>query len=129
APHGGEVIAEVAGDLASRTEVTRQAMEELGHRMEKAQPETVVVITPHGVRVADAVCVMTTDRALGMLGGAAGHIEMDLAVDAQLAHQIAERASQLYGVPTATAIYGASGGGGCFAPLGSGRLVAFGVLG
>ena len=71
-PHGSEVIPELGGELAARTATTRQAFKEVGHRMEAAQPETVVVITPHGVRVAGAVCVMTTERAFGVLEGPGG---------------------------------------------------------
>src|SRR5881296_1872832 len=90
APHGSEVIAELAGEGASSTAITREAMEELGRRMESTQPETVVVLTPHGVRVAGAVCVMTTQRALGMLEGEVskkgrqGRVEVDMEADTEL---------------------------------------------
>src|SRR5438105_1191189 len=102
--------------MASRTATTRQAMEELGRRMSDAQPQTVVVLTPHGVRVTGAVCVMTTERAFGMLQGeqGQGRIEVDMAVDTELAQRIAEQAARAYGVPTVTAIYGSTGGDSCF---------------
>src|SRR5206468_10121433 len=104
--------------------MTRQAMEELGRRMEAAQPETVVVITPHGVRVAGAVCVMTTERAAGVLEGEqGGRIAIEMAVDTELAYRIATRAAGAYNVPAVTAIYGASGGDGCFTPLAWGVIV------
>ncbi len=131
APHGSEVIAELAGGFVSRSAATRSAMEELGRRMADAQPETVVVITPHGVRVAGAVCVMTTERAIGVLEGEGGHghIEIDMAVDRVLGQAIAERATGVYGVPTATVIYGASGGDGCYTPLDWGAVVPLWFLG
>jgi aromatic ring-opening dioxygenase LigB subunit len=131
APHGGEVIAELAGEMAPRTAATRDAMEELSRRMMTAQPDTVVVITPHGVRVAGAVCVMTTERAFGILEGEGGEgrVEVDMAVDTQLAHSIAQRAVQAYDVPVATAIYGASGGDGCYTPLDWGAVVPLWFLG
>lgn len=131
APHGGEVIAELAGDRAHHTAPTRQAMEELGRRMQKTRPDTVVVITPHGVRVAGAVCVMTTERALGVLEGADGGsaVEVDMAVDMDLGMGIAEQAVRAYQVPTVTAIYGSSGGDGCYAPLDWGAVVPLWFLG
>jgi len=131
APHGGEVIPELAGERLERTAATRQAMEELGRRMSAANPDTVVVITPHGVRVTDAVCIMTTERAIGVLEGENGHgrVDIDMRVDAELGRHIAERASRLYGVPTATAIYGASGGDGCFTPLDWGAVVPLWFMG
>jgi aromatic ring-opening dioxygenase LigB subunit len=131
APHGSEVIAELAGERASSTALTRDAMEELGRRMEGAQPETVVVLTPHGVRVAGAVCVMTTQRALGLLEGEGrqGRVEVDMAVDTELGQRIADRAAQVYRVPVATAIYGASSGDGCYTPLDWGAVVPLWFLG
>jgi aromatic ring-opening dioxygenase LigB subunit len=87
------------------------------------------VITPHGVRVAGAVCVMTTERAFGVLEGPGGRVEVDMAVDQALAEAIAARAAQRYQVPTATAIYGASAGDGCFTPLDWGAVVPLWFLG
>jgi aromatic ring-opening dioxygenase LigB subunit len=129
APHGGDVIAEIAGDMAPTTEATRQAMQEVGRRMQATHPDTVVVVTPHGVRVANAICIMTTERAYGMLAGAGGRIEAEFAVDTDLAEQIAKRAIQHHAVPAATAIYGASGGDECYTPLDWGALVPLWFLG
>jgi aromatic ring-opening dioxygenase LigB subunit len=131
APHGSEVIAELAGESASRTTATREAMEEVGRLMSEARPETVVVLTPHGVRVTGAVCVMTTERAVGTLEGEHGEgpINVDMAVDTELAQRIAEQAARVYKVPIATAIYGASGGDGCFTPLDWGAVVPLWFLG
>jgi len=130
APHGGEVIAELAGDLAPRSAATRAAMEVLGRRMEAAQPETMIVITPHGVRVAGAVCVMTTERAVGVLEGEqGGRVAVDMAVDSELGYNIALRAATAFSVPVVTAIYGASGGDGCFTPLDWGAVVPLWFLG
>jgi aromatic ring-opening dioxygenase LigB subunit len=129
-PHGGEVVAEIAGDVAARSAPTRQAMEEVGRRMEAAQPETVVVITPHGVRVAGAICIMATERAAGVLDGEqGGRISIEMAVDSELAYLIATRAAGAYNVPAVTAIYGASAGDGCFTPLDWGAVVPLWFLG
>jgi aromatic ring-opening dioxygenase LigB subunit len=129
APHGSEVIEELGGSLSGLTHTTRRALEEVGRRLVAAQPDTVIVITPHGVRVTGAVCVMTTERAFGVLEGPGGRVEVDMAVDQALAEQIAARAGRGYRVPTATAIYGASGGDGCFTPLDWGAVVPLWFLG
>jgi aromatic ring-opening dioxygenase LigB subunit len=131
APHGSEVIEELAGDMVERSAATREAMEELGRRMESARPETVVVLTPHGVRVTGAVCVMTTERAFGILEGpeGKGRVEVNMAVDKELGERIAEQAVRIYGVPVATAIYGASGGDSCYTPLDWGAVVPLWFLG
>ena len=54
APHGGLVFEQPAG--VGSTEPggqlpTRQGMEELGRRFDVAQPEAVIVVTPHGTLV------------------------------------------------------------------------------
>lgn len=133
APHGSDVIAELAGQRAATTAATRTAMEELGRRMEAAQPETLVVLTPHGVRVADAICVMTTERAVGVLEGDGeqehARIEVDMAVDTELGLLVTEHATRRYRVPVVAAIYGASSGEGCFTPLDWGAVVPLWFLG
>lgn len=129
APHGSEVIKELAGDMASRTAATRAAMEELGRRMLAARPQTVIVLTPHGVRVAGEVCVMVTERAFGMLEGDEGHIEIEMEVDVDLGNHIAMQAANRYSVPVVSAIYGSSGGDSCFTPLDWGAVVPLWYLG
>ncbi|HET6263134.1 MAG TPA: hypothetical protein VFG99_12980, partial [Chloroflexia bacterium] len=86
---------------------------------------------PHGVRVAGAGCVMTTERAVGVLEGedGQGRVQVDMAVDTGLARRIAEQAADLFNVPVATAIYGASGGDGCYTPLDWGAVVPLWFLG
>lgn len=130
-PHGSEVIPELAGTNLTRTAATREAMEEVSRRMQEAQPDTVVVITPHGVRVAGAVCIMTTERATGVLEeeGGQGRVSVDMVVDTALGDRIARKASGEYSLPVATAIYGASSGDGCYTPLDWGAVVPLWFLG
>ncbi len=68
APHGGEVIPELAGRDLARMSKTRTAMRELGRRAARARPDTVVVLTPHGQMVENAISIGMTARASGSLG-------------------------------------------------------------
>jgi len=130
APHGGVVIEEISGEAASTAVKTRKAMEELGRRMEAARPDTVVVLTPHGVRVAGALCVMVTEQAFGALDGDdESRVEVSMSVDTELGMEIARRAIRTYDVPVVTSIYGASGGDSCFTPLDWGAVVPLWFLG
>ena len=131
APHGDIVIPELAGKLAATTTPLTQALEEAGRRIQQAQPDTIVVLTPHGVRVRNAICVMTTDRAAGTLEDEKGAspVQVDMAVDAEFGRAFAERAAYEYGVPVATAIYGSSGGDGCVTPLDWGAVVPLWFMG
>src|SRR5581483_2752108 len=73
APHGSIAIPELCGDgeagLAARTTA---GMEELGRRFAAAEPESVVVLTPHGVHVEGAFGVVVAAGHAGTLGGSNG---------------------------------------------------------
>src|SRR5450432_4059306 len=90
-PHGG-IIPGLEG--AEQCAQTTAAMEEVGRRLEAARPETVVVVTPHGVRVDGALAISLSERAAGTVDEpaiaerAAFSAGVDLAVDQELARAI-----------------------------------------
>jgi aromatic ring-opening dioxygenase LigB subunit len=51
APHGSLAVPLLGERGMEKAQATRAALEELGRRMAAAQPETIVVITPHGHRI------------------------------------------------------------------------------
>jgi aromatic ring-opening dioxygenase LigB subunit len=57
APHGGIIFPEEGGDVAA---ATHAGMEELGRRFAAAEPEAVVVFTPHNVHVEGHFAVVTS---------------------------------------------------------------------
>ncbi len=128
APHGGAIIEELAGDLLEPFAPTRKAMLELGRRMEAAAPDTIVVITPHGVRIEDAMCIAVTERADGMLEEGEQRIVVDMAIDTELTRALMRRAHELF-VPCAAAGYGASSGPGCSFIMDWGALIPLWFMG
>ncbi|HSV73004.1 MAG TPA: hypothetical protein VLH79_04530 [Chthonomonadales bacterium] len=96
APHGGELIPDLAdGDLA-RMQVTRRGMEGLGARCLAARPQTLVVLTPHGIEVENHIAVAFAETALGELDGPAGRgvsaaFPVDLELAAALVQAVSER--------------------------------------
>jgi len=94
APHGGELIPELAdGDLA-RMQATRRAMEELGARCLAARPETLVVLTPHGVEVESYLTVAIAPMAVGELDGPEGRsVSAAFPMDVELAAALVEAVS------------------------------------
>ncbi len=68
APHGGDILEEIADDPAVMAQ-TRRAMLEMGKRCQAARPDTVVVITPHGYGVRGAISVGATPTCAGFLDG------------------------------------------------------------
>ncbi len=104
APHGGITVPVLAGQEARKATKTRLALEELGRRMTRAAPETIVLITPHGHRVDGVFSLLDNRRVRGVLeaeeGGNANSIILGFEVDRELNAAIRSEAREL-GVPVA----------------------------
>src|SRR5690242_13586911 len=93
APHGGELIPELANGNLHRMAATRQAMEELGRRCSAARPDALIVYTPHGICVDDHFCVSVSRRAVGHLDGDNGQcVQADFGIDRRLALALCDEA-------------------------------------
>lgn len=66
-PHAGPALPELA-DANGMGAVTRATMSAIGAELAAARPDTVVVLTPHGVTIHGAISVAITERAAGSLG-------------------------------------------------------------
>jgi len=99
APHGSMIIPLLNEEGGQKALVTRAAMEELGRRMAAAQPETIVLITPHGHRVDGAFSLLNNQRVRGDLGaeeeGSGGGFTVVFEVDKELNAAIVEAAQEL----------------------------------
>ncbi len=131
APHGGIIPGLEGAEQCARTTA---AMEEVGRRMAAARPETVVVVTPHGIRVDGALAISLAERAAGTVdepaseGRAAFSAGVDLAVDRELALALQTGASAA-GVPVAMVHYGATSGDADCYPLDWGAVIPLHFLG
>jgi aromatic ring-opening dioxygenase LigB subunit len=134
APHG-DVIPDASG--VSRSPATAAAMLELGRRMESARPESVVVITPHGIRADGAITISLSERAAGTLelpnspDGSNDHadpIKVDLPVDRALAGAL-HSAAAAEGISIVPVHYGATSGPEDCYPLDWGAVVPLWFLG
>src|SRR5260221_12654910 len=67
APHGSMIIPLLGEKGAEKALATRSAMEELGRRVAAAQPETLVVITPHGHRIDNCFSLLNNRPVQGPL--------------------------------------------------------------
>ncbi|NLJ33393.1 MAG: AmmeMemoRadiSam system protein A [Firmicutes bacterium] len=64
-PHPAIIIPEVGGREISRVMATRKAMQTLSRRLKEAEPETIVIITPHGAVFRDAVPLLKEPKLRG----------------------------------------------------------------
>ena len=87
-------------------EPTREAMETLGRRFAAAQPDSVVILTPHNVHVEGAMAVVEAGRSAGDLAQWGGPgIALNGSVDRSLAAGI-KAAVRAAGIPMLGISYG-----------------------
>jgi aromatic ring-opening dioxygenase LigB subunit len=126
APHGGMVIPDIGGAEGRQALATRAAMEELGRRMAAARPETIVLVTPHGLRIDGAFSLLDTGRVAGQLGGAGRVVSVEFQVDNALNAAIVAAAPDL---PVARLVHGAPSDPASCLPLDWGAVVPFWFMG
>ena len=79
APHGGLAIEELCTpDEATLATRTRAGMRELGRSFAKANPQVVVVATPHNIHLPGAFGVVVAGRVAGDLGESPQHVALDV---------------------------------------------------
>ena len=136
-PHGWTLIPEIDPNVAGIRAVY-DAFLVVGRGCAAARPDVIVVATPHGIRVDDAICLAGAGRAAGSLhasGEAQGRIdaagrtvEMNIPLDLPLTEAIAGTARSA-GVPIAMAGFAGNRAAESVVPLDWGVAVPAWFLG
>ena len=111
-------------DLAAATQA---GMAELGRRFDAADPEVVVVLTPHGIHVEGNVAVVVAGRTAGTLDEAPS-ISLDLPVDRELGLALVRELGTA-GIPAVGVSYGGNDPAEAVMPLDWGSLIPLWYLG
>jgi aromatic ring-opening dioxygenase LigB subunit len=122
APHGAETIPELAGDMFEAFAETRKGMEQLARLMSEQEPETIVIATPHNLRVEATIGVVTSEFSEGTLEANNKQVRLQCECDRQLAKEILANAKGL-GLPVVGANYGTSEGPASCMPMDWGTLI------
>jgi aromatic ring-opening dioxygenase LigB subunit len=122
APHGAEVIPELAGDMADAFAETRRGMEQLASLLQKQRPETIVLTTPHNLRLAATIGVVTSEFTEGSLAANNKQVKLRCTCDLQLARAILKNAEKS-SLPIVGANYGTSEGPASCMPMDWGTLI------
>jgi aromatic ring-opening dioxygenase LigB subunit len=70
APHGGEIIPELASKaMLPKFEETRAAMRVLAKRISETHPQTIVIASPHNLRLVSRIAVVVSENSSGTLKG------------------------------------------------------------
>lgn len=92
APHGFSIVPEISGDEFELFKPTRDAMEELGRVIMKNKPDTIIVLTPHGLRIKGYNAIYTSQYCKGDLSGKEESIRLEYKCDRQVAEDILKAA-------------------------------------
>ena len=122
APHGAETIPELAGDAFEGFSKTREGMEQLSKLMSARGPETIVVATPHNLRLEATIGVVTAEFSEGTLEANNKQVRFRCGCDRQFARNILSDARAL-GLPVVGANYGGAEGPASCMPMDWGTLI------
>jgi len=95
-PHPPLLIPEVGRGQLSLVESTRRAMESLGQAVREAEPDVIVVISPHGPVLPDGIGIWATDTLQGDFGQfGARHVALTFENDQELLDAVLEEGQVL----------------------------------
>src|SRR2546426_12665230 len=70
APHGSDVIPELANERTLRSfEETRKGMLNVAREVKRARPDTIIIASPHNLRVHQHSSIVTAENSSGTLRG------------------------------------------------------------
>ncbi|WP_251555501.1 extradiol ring-cleavage dioxygenase [Neobacillus muris] len=121
-PHGGELIPELQGKDPKRMSLTRNNMVKLGERMSASNPDCLIVLTPHGVRVDRQFSMTDSERMSGSVEENGETFYMEKQVDREMARLIYASARK-EGIPAAAINFGTAAGPISCLPLDWGAIV------
>jgi aromatic ring-opening dioxygenase LigB subunit len=106
APHGGELVPELTKDKGGRYTALRKGMETIASRAKSAKPETIVIASPHNLRLAKHIGIVLSENTSGTVTEKDGSISLDAKCDLNLGMRVLSRAEKA-GLPVVGANYGA----------------------
>jgi aromatic ring-opening dioxygenase LigB subunit len=124
APHGGEIIPELASKaMLPKFEETRVAMRVLAKRISETHPHTVVIASPHNLRLVSRIAVVVSENSSGTLKGVPNRsVSLQARCDIDFG-RILVRQAEKEGLPVVGANYGTATGSSSDIQMDWGTLV------
>ncbi len=126
-PHGSQLLPE-SGDNSPKVVELRAAMEELGRQMKAHDPEVIVVVTPHGLRLGGFNAVVTAEHCSGEMSGRNGTLKAEFRCDREMANEIVAR-TEAAQIPVVGCNYGGLSGPSSRMQLDWGALIPLAFFG
>lgn len=105
APHGGEIVPVLAGSKLPMFMETRNGMKTLASEVKGAKPDTIVIASPHNLRLHRHIGVVTAENSSGKASEGRREIRYRAKCDVGLAKELVERGERA-GLPVVGATYG-----------------------
>ena len=105
APHGGELVPALAGSKLKLFSPTRRGMRVLAAAMKDCRPDTIVLASPHNLRLNKHIGVVTSEYSSGKTAEGRREISMRARCDVEFATKLTE-AGEAAGLPAVAANYG-----------------------
>src|SRR5712692_4933851 len=105
-PHGGEVIPALSGKKSALYSPTTKGMRTLAVQIKEAQPDTIVIASPHNLRFQKHIGVVISEYSSGKLIAGRRQIRLRARCDIELAKKIVAAAEGL-ALPVVAANFGA----------------------
>lgn len=105
APHGGEIVPALAGRKLSLFSPTRKGMKALASEMKAARPDSIVIASPHNLRLYRHIGVVTAEHTSGRVSEGRREIRLRARCDVALAKELLD-ACRSKGLPVVGANYG-----------------------
>src|SRR5260370_9280124 len=126
APHGGEIIPElVSKSLFRKFGETREAMRSLAKKISESRPQTIVIASPHNLRLVSRIAVVVSENSSGTLKGSANRSVFLRARCDNDFGKIVVRESEKARLPVVAANYGTADGSSSDMQLDWGTLLPF----
>jgi aromatic ring-opening dioxygenase LigB subunit len=121
-PHGAETIPQLAGDTHKTFNTTTQSMESIAATMRKQRVGTVVIATPHNLRLKRNIGIVTTEFTEGALRTKNASVQIRVKCDRALAEALLKEAEEAR-LPVVGVNYGTNEGESSCMPMDWGTLI------
>jgi len=123
-PHGSDIIPQLAERKTERLfEKTRESVRKIARDIRNARPQTIVLASPHNLRLRDNIAIVTAENSTGHLKGPrGGKVSLSLRCDREFAQDLLEESTRKH-LPVVGANYGTAEGPASDMPMDWGTLV------
>lgn len=112
----------LAGNKLSLFSPTRKGMRRLAIQLRVARPETIIIASPHNLRLGGHIGVVTSEHSTGRVALGDREVSLKARCDIELAVRIVDRAKRR-GIPVVGANYGSASGTLSDLPMDWGTLI------